>query len=108
MGMFVGVGCLCAALAGLVVLVVGSALLRIAVATANKLIGPVNQDAVIGWDWDEDEDLEPVIPSDGPAIPELGRWLSMLIVFLSSLVNVTVGLGLRYVFTRRCGACPVE
>lgn len=80
-----------AIIVSLVLLFVGAALLRAAVALANRSIGPVKSDEPIGWDWDADEDDEDPIPADGgPAVPEPSNWLGMRILFLGLLVHLAL------------------
>lgn len=84
LGFFVGI---------LVVLLVGSALLRAAVALANSVIGPVRpKNKPIGWDWDAEEDDEEFAEYERPvrAIPEPGLAQGMGIVFLTALAQVAL------------------
>lgn len=81
-GFFVGI---------LVVLLVGSALLRAAVALANSVIGPVKpKNKPIGWDWDAEEDDEEETERAAPAIPEPGLAQGMGIIFLTGLAQVAL------------------
>jgi hypothetical protein len=73
----------------LLALLVGAALLRAAVAAANRTVGPVRRAEPIGWDWDADEeDEDPVRPAE-VAIPEPGLSTGMLILFLVGLAVLT-------------------
>lgn len=84
--------------AALVVLFVGSALLRASVALANRTIGPVNRDEPIGWDWDAEEDDEDVLPAgDGAAIPEPGIGPGMRVLFLAGVAQIAAVFVLHFV-----------
>jgi hypothetical protein len=84
----------------LVVLFIGSALLRAAVALANKTIGPVSPSPSVMWDWDAaEEDDDYGRPRRGAdAMPEPGIAQGMLIVFVSSLVQLVVTVAARILF----------
>jgi hypothetical protein len=86
-------------IAVLVVLFVGSALLRAAVALANKTIGPIRPSASVLWDWEAaEEDEEYARPRRGaPAMPEPGIGQGMLIVFLAGLIQLAVTVAVRIV-----------
>jgi hypothetical protein len=81
----------------LILLFVGSALLRAAAVLANKTIGPVRREEPIGWDWDADEDDEDPLPSEGWAIPEPTSGQGMRILFLAAVGNLFLGILLQYV-----------
>jgi hypothetical protein len=83
LGVFVGI---------LVVMLVGSALLRAAVALANSVIGPVKpRNKPIGWDWDaEEDDEEEERERSAPAIPEPGLAQGMGIIFLTGLAQLAL------------------
>jgi hypothetical protein len=76
----------------LVLLLVGSALLRAAVSLANRTIGPVaRKNKILDWDWDAEDDDDDLVEGRGElAIPEPGLAQGMLIIFLSALVNFAV------------------
>src|SRR5262245_19739166 len=98
--MWLGAGAICPLFAVLAILAAASALLRIAVALANRAIGPVNKDAPIGWDWDADEDdelFEP--PGESAAIPEPGLGKGMFIIFVVAVVDAIIGFGLGSLLT---------
>jgi hypothetical protein len=88
----------------LIILFVGSALLRAAVAMANRVIGPiVPKNTTIGWDWDADdeEEEEELHEASRLAMPEPGISQGMLIVFLALVVNLAVSLFLAAVLDTR-------
>ena len=85
----------------LVVLFIGSALLRAAVALANKTIGPVRPSPSVLWDWDaaEEDDDDHGRPRRGAeAMPEPGIAQGMLIVMLAGLVQAVVTVAARILF----------
>ena len=77
----------------LVLLLVGSALLRAAVALANRTIGPITpKNKILDWDWDaEDDDDDDLAEGRRElAIPEPGLGQGMLIIFLTALVTFAI------------------
>jgi len=104
-----GFGVLCSGFVVVLVLIMLSAILRVAVTLAGRMTGPVNKDAPIGWDWDADEDDEPVeLPGESAAIPEPSLGVGMFIVFLSAVANTIIGFGLRFVLGLDAGWNPGE
>lgn len=91
---FLGVACGC--FTAVIVLVVAGALLRLAVALANKVVGPGKPKARSGgipeWDWDDWDDEPggsdaPVRPPRfAPVIPEPGTVNATVIVFATAVV----------------------
>lgn len=91
---------LCAAFAFVAILAAGAVVLRSAVGLANRMIGPTKVDAPIGWDWDEEEDDEPVeLDQESAAIPTPSLGAGMLVMLLAGLVHLVIGFGLRFVLT---------
>ena len=88
-----GVGCV--AVIGLLIgMVAGAAVLRAAVALANRLIGPVKpaRDPVDDWDWDaEPEEERPRRKSDERTIPEPGVGKGMMIASATNVLTAFVG-----------------
>jgi hypothetical protein len=79
-----------------VLLFVGSALLRAAVALANRAIGSIGQERIIGWDWDEDEDEdEDDEPEGRPAMREPGTGQGMYATFIVGVLHLVVA----FIFT---------
>jgi hypothetical protein len=86
-----GLGFVIALLVGLMFLFAGAAILRAAVAAANKTLGPVKTETPIGWDWDAEEEEEDDFPESGTlAIPEPGIGQGMFVIFLSALAKVAL------------------
>lgn len=104
MGLPFAFGCLGPVLLVVVGLTVAAVILRGAVGLANRFTAPVRRDAPIGWDWDADEDNEPLESDElSAAIPEPSLGVGMLVMFLASVVNLAIGFGLRFVLTLDAG-----
>lgn len=92
-----GAACFLAGVGFLIALLLGSVILRAAVALANRSAGPVKvkpADLFPDWDWDgEPEDAEPRLEK---AIPEPGLGKGMMIAstigVLTALLGVVLGI----------------
>ncbi|VTU00169.1 Uncharacterized protein OS=Planctomyces maris DSM 8797 GN=PM8797T_19717 PE=4 SV=1 [Gemmataceae bacterium] len=83
-----GVGMLVSFGAVLLALFVAAALLRAAVAVANRVAGSNLTETVVGWEWDSADDEDEVRVAVGvPPIPEPGVARGMVIVFLAAAAN---------------------
>lgn len=97
-----GIGIIIFVLAVLLVLFIGSALVRAGVAIANRVIGRVKVEKPIGWDWDAEEDEEDYEELYGggqreEAMPEPGIAQGMVIVLLAALAQLILGFLLAFV-----------
>ena len=90
-----GIACFAAGIGLLIGMVAGAAVVRAAVALANRLIGPVKppaRDPVEDWDWDaEPEEERPRRKSESRAIPEPGVGKGMMIASASNVLTAFVG-----------------
>jgi hypothetical protein len=83
-----GVGMLVSFGGLLLALFVAAALLRAAVAIANRVVGTKLTETVVGWEWDSADDEDEVRVTVGvPPIPEPGVARGMVIVFLAAAAN---------------------
>ncbi|MCE9562971.1 MAG: hypothetical protein K8U57_13085 [Planctomycetes bacterium] len=84
-----------------VALFIGSALLRAGIGLANRAIGHVKKEGIIGyadWDSDDSDEFDVIVRVDTEfAIPEPGIFLGMGITFLASLVAVGVAFALSLI-----------
>jgi len=85
-----------------VALFIGSALLRAGIGLANRVIGKVKKEGVIGyadWDSDDSDEFDVIVRVDTEyAIPEPGILLGMGITFLASVVEVVIAFALSAMF----------
>ena len=93
-----GIGILIVLLGVLIVLFVGAALLRAAVAMANKAIGPLKPSASALWDWEAGDDDYDRPRRGTAAMSEPGIGQGMLILFLTALVQLVVTVVVRILF----------
>ena len=100
MGMLLGFGALCGCGAYLLCLALGAAILRGAVALANRIVGPVKTDTFGNWDdWDSDDEPAYVRSrrrGGKRAIPEPGIGKCILMLFATSLISLVVTYVLAY------------